>query len=243
MISRHQRCLLLALWLMMPVADPAVGVAGSHDHSIPPNFPRSLEQDLRKAQEAAESPGATIGDLVRLATVYLDIGDDLYTDPMQRRQAYEEGAEAAGRALALNEEDAETHFLYAANLGNAVQLGNRAQAVLSLSTIKNHVERALELNPRHARALQFMGGLLAELPWVLGGSVKKAEHYLKRAIEADFRYTKARLLLAKVYLKENRVQEAREQLDALVNTTDPHFPYHWLHTFRPEAQRLLQSLE
>jgi tetratricopeptide (TPR) repeat protein len=221
----------------------SLAVATIQDDSDSLDYLHTLQEDLLKARAAAQSPVATGGDLLTLSQACLDAGDDLYSDPARRRQAYEEGAEAALRAIALSEETAEAHFLYAANLGNAVQLGGRARAAMSLSTIKAHLARAIALNPHHARALQFMGGLLADLPWFLGGRMDEAERYLHRAIQADSRYTNARLLLAKLYLKQGRVREAREQLNGVLTVVNPHYPYHWRRKFRPEAERLLQSLE
>jgi hypothetical protein len=145
--------------------------------------------------------------------------------------------------MTVNERNAEAHFLYAANFGSSVRLsGHGPRALLELPTIKHHVTRAIELEPAHARALQFMGGLLAELPWVLGGREDQAEQLLKQAIQIDPRYTNTRLLLAKLYVKQDRREEAKEQLTALLNTPHPHYPFHWRHHFKPEAERLLQSL-
>ena len=71
----------------------------------------------------------------------------------------------------------------------------------------------------------------------------EAERYLHRAIQADSGFTNARLLLAKLYLKQGRVQDAREQLHGVLTAVNPRYPYHWRRKFRPEAERLLQSLE
>lgn len=81
---------------------------------------------------------------------------------------------------------------------------------MELPTIKNHVARAIELNPDHARALQFMGGLLAELPWILGGRGDEAERLLKRAIHIDSGYTNARLVLAKLYIRQDRIERSEK---------------------------------
>lgn len=88
-----------------------------------------------------------------------------------------------------------------------------------------------------------MGGLLAELPWFLGGNEDEAQQYLERAIQADSDYTNARLLLGKLFVKQKRIEEAKQQLKAVLAATHPHYPYNWAHTFRPEAERLLHSLE
>jgi tetratricopeptide (TPR) repeat protein len=237
------RWLISCIWHVVFLIAPTIAAPCSSDHSVPDEYHQTLEQTLQSARNAAQSPTAAASDLLRLAQSYLDAGDDMYIDPGQRRGAYEAGAETARRALAMNEHNAEAHFLYAANLGNAARLGHDPRAVLALRTIKHHVARAIELNPDHARALQFMGGLLAELPWVLGGRVDEAERLLQRAIQIDSRYTNARLMLATLYLKQDKTEEAKEQLLALLNTANPHYPFHWRHKFKPEAERLLQSLE
>jgi hypothetical protein len=41
------------------------------------------------------------------------------------------------------------------------------------------VRRAIEINPKHAQALQMIGGMLLEFPWFLGGSEKPAQEYLE----------------------------------------------------------------
>jgi hypothetical protein len=88
-----------------------------------------------------------------------------------------------------------------------------------------------------------MGGLLAELPWILGGRADEAERLLKRAIQIDPGYTNARLVLAKLYMRQDRIEEAKTQLVALLNTPNPHYRFHWRHKFKPEGERLLQALE
>ena len=215
----------------------------SSDPSDPTEYQREFEHALQSARTAAQSSSATARDLITLAESYLDAGDDLYSDPKQRHDAYEQGAESALRALALNDRDADAHFLYAANHGNAVRLGNDARALMELPTIKNHVARAIELNPDHARALQFMGGLLAELPWIFGGRADEAERLLKQAIHIDSGYTNARLVLAKLYIRQDRIEEARNQLTALLNTSNPHYAFDWRYKFKPEAEPRLQSFE
>jgi hypothetical protein len=47
-----------------------------------------------------------------------------------------------------------------------------------VNEIKCCVRRAIEINPKHAQALQMIGGMLLELPF-LGGSEKPAQEYLE----------------------------------------------------------------
>lgn len=216
--------------------------AQAEHESLPSDYPNSLERELATVQSQIASEGVQPDRLVAGAELYLNIADDLFDDETRKRLAYEAAAEMAKRALQADEHSAHGHFLYAAALGSAERLKGLANAGLVLSVIKQHVRRAIDLNPNHAQALQMMGGLYAELPWLLGGDETEAEIYLRRAIKADERYTNARLILARLLIKQGRATEARSHLEAVMQIDHPHYPYAWKRIFRPEAVRLLKAL-
>lgn len=230
---------LLCLLLILSCHVPAWG----QKSSIPDGYPETLrhQRDLYTA--------ALIEDLnnpqlwKQLSHVYMNLADDLLTHKSEKIEAYDKGLKAATQALTLQPDDAETHFLYAANLGSATQLRGITSGAVNLSDIVKHVDRAIELDPHHAPSLQMKGGLLAELPWYLGGNAELAKDYLRRAIEADDKYTNARIILAKLLINEGTSAEARAQLLAVVQAENPHYPYTWERRFRPEAQRLLDKLQ
>jgi cytochrome c-type biogenesis protein CcmH/NrfG len=217
--------------------------AAAQRDSIPPGYPQSLERERDALQTSLQRDGENAAVLTRLAEVYLDMADDLLTEEEKRFAAYEEGAKMARKALALKEASAEAHFLYAANLGSAARLKGMASGGLALKEINAHMARAIELDPHHAPSLQMMGGLLAQLPWFLGGDARSAEAYLTQAIAADGNYTNARLLLARLLISQDRHDEARRQLLAVIHAERPHYPYTWARTFKPEAERLLRALD
>ncbi len=159
--------------------------------------------------------------LVRLADLYLDLGDDESQDEPHRRSAYEEGAKLAKQSLQLDEHNAHAHYLYAANLGSAARLEGVTASALTVQELKRHVRRALELNPNHAAALHMMGMMLEELPWVLGGDREAAVTYLRRSVAVDPSYAHARLDLAKVYVKRKEWDLARAELDTLIGRPLP----------------------
>lgn len=207
----------------------------------PPNYPQSIDESLAALLIQRRTSEEDLDLLLKLSDEYLDAGDDLYTDEAKRRSVYREGARLAKRAIELQETNAHAHFLYAAHLGNERRLAGHTAAMRALREIKSHLMRAIALDPQHPRALQFMGGLLAELPWFLGGNDKAAQGYLERAVAVDGNYTNARLLLAKLYLKEHRVTDARVQIEAVIRTDAPHYRHHWTHRTKPEAERLLRQ--
>lgn len=203
-----------------------------------PSLHAQLEQMLAQKAEHASDPDF----LVRLADVYLDLGDSLVGDQSNRKAAYEEGAKAARVAIEVQERNAEAHYLYAANLGSSAQLTGLMASALTVQELKRHVDRALALQPNHAAALHMKGMILEELPWVLGGDAEGALTHLRRAVAAKPSYVHARLDLAKAYMKRKDSAAARKELDALLSrplsaTASASNRRYW-----EEAQRLRNTL-
>jgi tetratricopeptide (TPR) repeat protein len=217
------------------------GQAFAQRDEMPAGYPQSLEADLSSLLGRLREGSASPGLLVRVASTYFDLADDFLTDEGKRRAAYEAGAKAAKQAFELDESNADAHFFHAANLGSAERLRGITNAAMVVKEIKQCALRAIELNPRHAQALQMMGGLLMELPWFLGGDEKKAQEYLERAIAADGNFTNARILAAKIYRKQGRVDDAKRQLEAVIHAGHPHYRYAWERQYKPEAERLLKE--
>jgi tetratricopeptide (TPR) repeat protein len=210
---------------------------------MPAGYPQSLEPALQKLLGRIQQGDPSSGLLVQLSSTYFDIADDLLTEQAQRVAAYQAGVKAAKQAFDLDDSNPDAHFFYAANLGSAERLKGLTNAAMVVKDIKHCAMRAIELNQKHAQALQMMGGLLMELPWFLGGDEKKAQEYLERAIAADGNFTNARLLVAKLYKKQGRVDDANRQLEAVIRADNPHYRYAWERNYKPEAERLMQELD
>ena len=201
-----------------------------------------LEQQLQVllAQKSQHSSDPSF--LIRLADVYLDLGDEAYNEPSKRLAAYEEGARIARQAIDLQEQSAQAHYLYAANLGSAAQLKGVMASALTINELKGHVRRALELKPDYAPALHMMGMMLEELPWFLGGDREEALNYLKRAVATDPGYAHARLDLARAYIKRRDSQAARRELGIILQPSLPIHSSNSERRHREEASKLLDSL-
>ena len=215
-----------------------VGVAAAGDLSEGSSLQDRLAQLLaRKSDHASDQDF-----LVRLADVYLDLGDDLTLERSKRKAAYEEGAKAARKTIELREQNADAHYLYAANLGSSAQLTGLMASALTVQDLKRHVDRALELQPNHAAALHMKGMMLEELPWVLGGDSDGALENLQRAVAANPDYVHARLDLAKLYMKRKNPAAARRELDAILLRPLRSDASASVRRHREEAQRLLRTL-
>jgi tetratricopeptide (TPR) repeat protein len=209
---------------------------------LPVGYPQSIEPELQALLGRLRDKPSSPDLLVKVASTYFDLADDLLTDNVKRQAAYKEGAKAAKQAFELDESNADAHFFHAVNLGNAARLQGLTNGALVVNELKSCLTRAIEINPRHAQSLQMMGGMLLDLPWFLGGSEKKAQEHLERAIAADGNYANARILVAKLYRKQGRIEDARKQLEAVVHVEHPHYRYTWERKYKPEAEGILKEL-
>ena len=196
-----------------------------------------MQAVLIRVREGVRSPAL----LVQLAEAYFDLADDWLKRPRNGwRFMRPEPRRRSRRPLRRVERAAP--FFHTCNLGGGERLQGITNAALVVKEIKHCAMRAIEINPKHAQALQLMGGLLMELPWFLGGDEKKAQEYLERAIAADGNFTNARILVAKLYKKQGRIDEARQQLESVIRADHPHYRYAWERTYKPEAERLLKEM-
>jgi tetratricopeptide (TPR) repeat protein len=219
-----------------------LGEVSAQRDEMPVGYPQSIESELQALLSRSHKEPSSPELLVKVSSTYFDLADDFLTDKAERQAAYEEGAKAAKQAFQLDESNADAHFFHAVNLGNATRLRGVTSGALAINEIKSCVERAIEINPKHAQALQMMGGMLLELPRFLGGSEKKAQEFLERAIAADGNYANARILVAKLYRKQGRIEEATTQLKAVVQAEHPHYRYTWERKYKLEAEHMLKEL-
>jgi tetratricopeptide (TPR) repeat protein len=138
-------------------------------------------------------------DLSTHALECLRRGEDAFTKE-NRLAAYREGLQYAERALAADDNNADAHFARFANHGRILLMEGVTPNPINLLKANHDLERALELNPNHADALAAKGGMYRQLPRLLGGSQRKAEECLGRAIAIDPDHALgARLELAQLY--------------------------------------------
>lgn len=103
--------------------------------------------------------------------------------------------------------NAEYNFKYGGALGMKALEVPRIRAVMYISDIKVHLEKAAKLDPQHVESRRALVELYMQLPMLLGGSQRIAETYasqLKNLSPVDF-------LLAKgfIYLEDEGAAEAR----------------------------------
>ena len=207
-------------------------------------FPASFEQALSLYRQVTSMQPAMVIAYLRIARVCLALGEE---GKGKSKGWYEQGEQAAEKAVNLQESSADAHFLLAANRGNVVNLLPFWKVSPTiLADLEKHLLRALALDPRHARASHMMGMLLYRTPGplrlLLVGKRDQVESYLLRSVESDPNFAEARLDLAHFYQETGRPNQARTQAQAILALTDPSPRRVWMEKYRPAAEALLKNL-
>jgi hypothetical protein len=141
-------------------------VVYSHGQRIPQAlFERTeatLEQLLR-IQELDTMPTRSVEQQLELSSLYATIAD--YQSAYDTMESMEDSLET----------DFEFQFTYGGIAGILATELSRTRSLPYVRTMKTCFERAAELNPTNLEVQVVLLKLYAELPWVLGGSNKKAE--------------------------------------------------------------------
>ncbi|XP_032615869.1 regulator of microtubule dynamics protein 1 isoform X1 [Hylobates moloch] len=155
--------------------------------------------------------------LWRLARASRDVAQLSRTSEEEKKLLVYEALEYAKRALEKNESSFAAHKWYAICLSDVGDYEGIKAKIANAYIIKEHFEKAIELNPKDATSIHLMGiwcYTFAEMPWYQrriakmlfatppSSTYEKALGYFHRAEQVDPNfYSKNLLLLGKTYLK------------------------------------------
>ncbi len=137
----------------------------------------------------------------------------------EQRRLYESGIEAARTAIALQPNRPEGHFWLAANMGTLAEAFGLRQGIKYRKPIKQALETVLRLDPafQQGSADRALGRWYFKVPGLFGGSNKEAEAHLRAALKYNPASTVTHYFLAEVLLDENRKDEARVELQKVLD--------------------------
>jgi len=190
--------------------------------------------------EAASRPTAEI--LVELARAWFLTGEIRASPGAEKQAAYERGREAAKRAVALAPGNDQAHLWLAINTGRFAETRGMTAGLVMLPAIREASDTVLRLNPRNVDGWVLAGGILANVPRLMGGDRVKAETHFKRALELDPHKTSARIELAELYMETKRWAEARRELQHLLEETAASDLPRWTVSEVPRARTLLAAI-
>jgi len=188
----------------------------------------------------------------------VDLGLGLPDNQRARRDTlYAEARLLAERAVRVNADDAEGHYMVSVSVGRVALTKGARERVRYATVIRDAALRATVLNSRHDGALHVLGRWNAEIQRLsgvtkffaktfLGASVfneatwENAELYLNQAVNIDGQNIYHHLDLAETLIDMNRPQDARthlERVGQLPLGCDPMDP-----RYKQQAAALLQRI-
>ena len=126
---------------------------------------------------------------------------------------YRKAIAEADAALTRNPNSAGANFVYFAAKGRILLADGLTKNLIELRELdRKHLDRAIELDPKYFNAIAAKGGVLLDLPRLLGGDPVEGLRLLKRANQLNPGGPGTRLSLAKALARNGEVEEATKQV-------------------------------
>jgi tetratricopeptide (TPR) repeat protein len=197
----------------------------------------------RDLLEASVAGGASdVPTLLALARAWFLHGEYLARGEESKLASFTRGRDVARRAVEIAPGDQDAHLWYAITLGSAAQTQGIARSLLVLRTIRAEADTVLRLNPNSVEGLTLAASIDRELPPLLGGDRARAEEMFLKARALAPRVTGPRLELARLYIDQARYDEARRELQAVLDERAPADLPRWTLKEVPNARGLLDSI-
>lgn len=126
---------------------------------------------------------------------------------------FDKATEEFEKAISLNEKIADYHFWLAQSCGAEALNSNIFSQLTLAGKIKNGYIKALEIDDKHTMARVGLANYYLRAPGIMGGSIEKA--YEQANILIKYNEMRGRYLLAQLYVKENKLNQAEEEYKIL----------------------------
>jgi tetratricopeptide (TPR) repeat protein len=196
----------------------------------------------RAALSEAVKADADVDTLVALAEVCFIWGDIRARTAAEKIEAYDQGRQAAKRAVELAPENVLAHFWYGTDTARWGQAKGVVRSLFLLPAVKQEIETVMALDPSFAPVYALAGYVYYEVPAMFGGDLDRAEQMFRHGLALDPRFTAMRVGLARTLIKKGRIGEARTELQAVLDEKAPRSLADWTVKDARRARELLASI-
>ena len=152
------------------------------------------------------------------------------------------GEEAGKIASRVAPDKPEGYFWYGANLGEQAKRAPLTKGLTSITDIRAAMNKVIEIQPDYQGASAYDALAQIELSTgLVGGKAEKAVEYLEKAIKIEENNSYLHLHLGQAYLAVNRKEDARKQLEYVLDMKpNPDFMVEY-NECAEDARRLLKT--
>lgn len=179
---------------------------------------------------------------VIMAQSYFNLGE-YQTSEDERLKSYTAGKDAADEIIKQAPDRWDGWAWYAVNLGRISQLKGVIKSLFLMEPFKKHIFQAEKLAPNSSIVLAAIGDMYRQLPWIVGGSMKKSNEYLEKAVKVDPHATLAKFDFAITLLEDGNKEKAKELLTEVINAKNSSWVAHWQVWEKPKAEALLNDMD
>jgi tetratricopeptide (TPR) repeat protein len=135
-----------------------------------------------------------------------------------KRALFQEGIEAAKKAIGINANEAASHYWLGVNYGLYGKSKGVMKSLSLVDPIKKEMAAVIKIDPKYNEggAYMVLGNMYFVLPGIAGGSNDKAMENLKTAIKYGPKNWTAYNYLAEVYIDEDMNDEAKKLLETVI---------------------------
>jgi tetratricopeptide (TPR) repeat protein len=179
---------------------------------------------------------------IDVSRAYLRLGDlEKKTDA--KVAWYEKGRAAAQKAMALDPKSGKALAWDAFNLASVGNARGVLNSLFMVPDLKKMLGRALELDPNEHYSRNTLARIYHLVPGIAGGSDKKSEEMFLDLLKRDPDFTPAMFELGRFYADNGDKEKAKEVLRRCVEAKRSSVPNDWRKFDKPQAQKLLESLD
>jgi cytochrome c-type biogenesis protein CcmH/NrfG len=205
----------------------------------------SLAAARAALDEAEKIAPDTYEVLWREARYLAWVSDDTSLGTKERSKLGKKGWEVAEQALKLEPDRIEGHFYAAINMGNyALGIGVLKALTQGIEgKFKERLSRAEQIDPTFDSGTIFnaWGRFWYELPWPKY-SAKRSEESLRRALRVNPASARARVYLAELFIKEDKIDQARNVLNDVITGEPAAYDPPEVRRMQARARDILEKL-
>ena len=224
-------------------ADSAEPLARAREaFSVYNQDPGKIDEAIALTEEALKRDPGSVPALLFLSRAWLTYGYVTAREEGDLIRAFENGKNAARKAIEIEPGSADAHFFYVANLASLGDAKGLFNSLFMLPEVRRELETVLDLDPDHANGLAMTGALYLYLPSILGGDLHISEVYLRRAVSVDPHVSSAGLYLAANLKRQKKYDEALGVLYGILDDRNPSFYPDWVEN-RKYAYMMIRGIK